>query len=321
MTEEEALLARLRADPDDGGPRMVFSDWLEERGDPRGELLRLTDELTRPEPAADRPALESRLRALLAAGVRPIGPRWTNSLGMEFAWVPAGTYFMGSPPGEPDRQENETRHRVTLTRGFYMGVHPVTRGQWREVAGSAPGRFTGDDRPVEGVSWTDCREFCQALTRKDGLKVGLPSPYRLPTEAEWEYACRGATATAFSFGDQLTPARANFHANYARRPEQPGSQRQETTPVGLFPANAWGLTDMHGNVFEWCADAYAVYSDRDATDPCVEDGGEVRILRGGSWHSLAGRCRSACRAWGPPGYRGSDVGCRVCFRMEYHYTI
>jgi uncharacterized protein (TIGR02996 family) len=318
---EEAFQRAMRADPDDHGPRLVFADWLEEQGDPRGELIRLTHALTHATDSPGRPAHEARLRELLAAGVPPVGPRWTNSVGMQFALVPPGTFLMGSPPREPDRQEDETRHRVTLTRGFYLGVYPVTQAQWAAVLGANPSCFPGDGRPVEGVSWEDCREFCRALSLKEGLQAGPSSPYRLPTEAEWEYACRAGTMTPFFFGESLGAHQANYHVNYPSRNAPGGKYRQETTPVGSFPVNAWGLHDMHGNVFEWCADWYADYPERDARDSFVKEGGRVRVVRGGSWHSLVRRCRSAARGWGAPGYRGSDVGCRVCFRLESDYVL
>ncbi len=318
---EESLLQAIREQPDDIGLRLIFSDWLEEHGDPRGELLRLTTQLTGSDDCIHRNDLEARLRALLATGVEPIGPRWTNSLGMEFVWVPPGTFVMGSPPHEKARRDDEAPHRVTLSRGFFIGVHPVTQEQWEAVTGNNPSCFRGPDFPVECVSFEDCEEFCRLLAKKDSVSAGFPSPYRLPTEAEWEFACRGATTTPYSFGDTVSTHQANYHGNYVGTSEPAGKYRQETTPVGSFPANAWGLRDMHGNVFEWCADWYAPYAFGQASDPFKQQGGNVRVLRGGSWHSLVGRCRSASRAWGAPGYRGSDVGCRICFRTDYHFTI
>jgi uncharacterized protein (TIGR02996 family) len=319
--KEEAFLWGLREEPDDSALRLIFADWLEEQADPRGELLRLTHALTHPLDYADRPALENRLRALLAEGVQPVGPRWTNELGMAFVWVPPGVFRMGGPPQEVERQANEVPHHATLTRGFYLSVHAVTQAQWRAVFGSNPSRFPGDDRPVECVSWHDCQEFCQKLSQKTGLGQEGPSPYRLPTEAEWEYACRAGTTTPFFFGQTLSEKEAKFHTNYHRNPEPNGNGRPETAPVDAFPANAWGLCGMHGNVFEWCADWYAPYPSEAVQDPSGPALGDVRVLRGGSWHSLALRCRSACRGWAAPGYRGSDVGFRVRFRVDHHYVI
>lgn len=316
---ESTFQHALREQPDDNSLRLVFADWLDEHGDPRGELIRLTHTLTSSDPPGRR-TLEANLRALLTAGVPPIGPFFTNSLGMRFAWVPPGTFQRGSPLDEPGRQDNETPHPVTLTRGFYMGVHPVTQAQWQAVMGVNPSRFVGPERPVECVSWEDCLQFCGKLTQHDGVEAGLPSPYRLPTEAEWEFACRASTSSAFFFGERVTTTQANFHANYVGAGPA-GKYRQETTPVNLFSGNAWGLHDLHGNVFEWCADAYSPYPNEPVADPEPSTGSPVRILRGGSWHSLAERCRSACRCWGAPGYCGSDVGFRLCFRLDYHFSI
>jgi uncharacterized protein (TIGR02996 family) len=316
---EEAFQRSLRADPDDHSARLIFADWLEEQGDPRGELIRLTWTLTHTLDLLDRPGCETRLRSLLAAGVKPIGPRWTNSLGMSFVWVAPGSFVQGSPPNEPGRQEDETPHRVTLTRGFYAAVHPVTQAQWQAVMGHNPSWFAGADRPVECVSWQECQDFCLALSALEGL--GSPSPYRLLTEAEWEYACRAGTTSPYFFGEALTPRLARYHGRYSH----PGGPRdkpgQQTSPVGAFPGNSWGVADMHGNVFEWCADWYAPYPAHDVEDPLVKVPAPVRILRGGSWHSPARRCRCACRAWGAPDYRGSDVGCRIAFRLESDYTL
>ena len=256
---EDRFLRAMQDQPDDLCLRLVFCDWLEERGDPRGELLRLMHTLTQKPNGRDRKDCENRLRALLAAGVELVGPRWTNSSGMHFVWVPAGTFLMGSPTPEPDHQDTEVLHEVTLTRGFYLGVHPVTQAQWQAALGDNPSRFRAGQNPVEGVSWSDCQDFCKALARKDGLATELPTPYRLPTEAEWEYACRAGTGTSYFFGDTLSTQLANFHINDPSGNGASGKSREQTTPVGNFPPNAWGLADMHGNVFEWCADGYVPY--------------------------------------------------------------
>ncbi|MFO0926049.1 MAG: SUMF1/EgtB/PvdO family nonheme iron enzyme [Gemmataceae bacterium] len=314
---ETAFLQSLCEEPDNPALRLVYADWLEEQGDPRSELVRLTHTLTQTIDLPDRPVLEARLRAVVAAGVKPIGPAWTNSVGIRLTWVPPGTFQMGSPTDQPERQDDELLHPVTLTRGFYMSVHPVTQAQWQAVMGGNPSRFKGDDRPVEGVSWEDCQAFCRALSRRDGLDDGGALPYRLPTEAEWEYACRAGTTSATFFGDTLAPSQANYHDQES--PTRKG--RDETTPVGHYPRNAWGLADLHGNVFEWCSDWYGPYPVDAVRDPAGKDHGEVRVLRGGSWHSLVRRCRSASRGWGPPGYRGSDVGCRICFRLDHDFRL
>ncbi len=184
---------------------------------------------------------------------RRAGEIIANSLGMRFAWRPPGTFLMGSPPSEPQRWDDEQQHRVTLSKGFWLGVTPVTQAQWQAVMGSNPSHFQGDDRPVEEVSWDDCQEFCKRLAERDGQR------YRLPTEAEWEYACRAGTTTPFHFGATLSTEQANYDGNYTYGEGKKGKYREETTPVGSFPANAWGLHDMHGNVWEWCQDWYGPY--------------------------------------------------------------
>jgi uncharacterized protein (TIGR02996 family) len=312
---EEAFHFAMRDDPDNSAPRLIFADWLEEQDDPRGELLRLGHALTQSVHDPGRPAREARLRELMAAGIQPVGPHYTNSLGMRFAWVPPGVFLRGSPPEEGERRDDEDLHPITLTRGFYIGVETVTQAQWRAVMGDRRGRFPGDDRTVECVSWEDCQDFCENLSRISGLGREAPYPYHLPTEAQWEYGCRSGTTSAFFFGDNLTADQANYHANGR------GGGRKETAPPGAFPANAWGLRAMHGNVFEWCADWYGPYPQGAVQNPSGPPTGDVRVLRGGSWNSLLGRCRSACRGWAAPGYRGSDVGFRVCFRVDDHYVI
>jgi formylglycine-generating enzyme required for sulfatase activity len=201
---------------------------------------------------------------------------------------------MGSPPDEPDRRPDESAHAVMLTKGFYLARHPVTRAQWRAVMDSEPGHFRGDDLPVEGVSWDDCRAFCKHLGEREG------GAYRLPTEAEWEYACRAGAAGAYCFGSSLSASWATFQA-------------ASPTPVGSHEPNAWGLYDLHGNVFEWCQDVYADYDEGRAADPTGPADGDARVLRGGSWLSAACYCRSAYRHWADPGVRSAHYGLRLVF--------
>jgi len=238
----------------------------------------------------------------------PARPPVVNAVGMKFVWLPPGSFLMGSPPEESGRHE-ETQHGVTLTRGFWLAVHPVTQAQWRAVMGHNPSRFVGDDRPVENVSWRDCRDFWERLGRGDGRA------YRFPTEAEWEYACRAGTAGPFHSGAVLDATAANFDA----RGDRGGSTerfRGATTPVGAFAANAWGLHDMHGNVYEWCADWYGDYPAGHVRDPLGAADGEFRVLRGGSWFSVARCCRAAHRYWADPARRDAHIGCRACFSAE-----
>ena len=242
---------------------------------------------------------------------RKAGELYTNSVGMKFAWIPPGTFLMGSPPSEPERGDDGTQHRVTLTKGFWMGVHQVTQAQWQAVMGSNPSNFKGDGNlPVENVSWDDAVAFCEALGRKDG------KAYRLPTEAEWEYACRAGTTTPFHFGSAISPDQANYDGNYVYNNGKKGVYRQKTTPVGSFPANAWGLFDMHGNVWEWCQDLYAPYQTGDISDPLNQTNGEARVLRGGSWCRRPRGCRAAFRYRGWAGARRDLVGCRVALCLD-----
>jgi uncharacterized protein (TIGR02996 family) len=300
----ETFLGAIAEDPAEPTTWLVLADWLDERGDPRGELLHLTRALLQPE-CEQRPAREERLGLLLAQGVRPCWPTRTNSLGMRFAWCPPGTFLMGSPPNEKGRSNHERQHRVTLTRGFWLGVTPVTQAQWQAVTGSNPSHFPGADRPVEQVSWGVCRRYCQELAGRDGRR------YRLPTEAEWEYACRAGTTTPFHFGVTLGTDQANYNGNLTYGKGKKGVYPQETVPVGSFPANAWGLYDMHGNVWEWCQDWYGLYPQDSVKDPQGSKTGLHRVLRGGSWNVRPGSCRSARRNGGLAGSRLSNIGCRV----------
>jgi formylglycine-generating enzyme required for sulfatase activity len=177
---------------------------------------------------------------------------FTNSIGMKFVWIPPGSFLLGSPRDEVGRCANETQHKVTFTKGFYMAAHLVTQEQWRAVMGNNPSYHRGKGKlPVENVSWYDCQEFLHKMRKKDG------QPYRLPSEAEWEYACRAGTTTRFHFGETVSTDQANFDGTIEAFDEpKKGVFRGQTTPVGSFPPNAWGLFDMHGNLWQWCADLY-----------------------------------------------------------------
>lgn len=229
---------------------------------------------------------------------------FTNSIGMKFAWIPPGSFLMGSPPSEKGRFDKEgPQHKVTLTKGFWLGVYPVTQAQWQAVMTTNPSYFKGDDnRPVEQVSWEDCQEYCRKLRAREG------QTYRLPTEAEWEYACRAGTTTNFYFGDEED--RLGDYAWFG------GNLGGHTHPVGQKKANGWGLNDMHGNVFQWCQDSYGPYSSFDQVDTQRPSGGSQRVIRGGSWASTPQFCRSAYRVGrevGGPGSAGpgSDLGFRL----------
>ena len=214
---------------------------------------------------------------------------------LEMIWVEPGTFMMGSPDSEEGRGLGEYQLNVMLTNGFYLGKYEVTQTQWQKVMGSNPSGFKGADRPVEKVTWDEVTSFCERLTEMEREAGHLPAgmAYQLPNEAQWEYACRAGTTTAFSFGDELTAEDANFHGNV-----------KETTDVGKYPANAWGFHDMHGNVLEWCANPYDWSNDFldyiDIDPPGIinpNDSGDsiFRPVRGGCWALLANYARSAAR--------------------------
>jgi formylglycine-generating enzyme required for sulfatase activity len=233
--------------------------------------------------------------------------------------IPAGSFLMGSPKDEPERSEDEgPQHEVTLG-SFFMGQTSITQAQWRAVASwqklerdlePDPSTFKGANRPVEQVSWFDALEFCRRLNQRTGQRYGLPS------EAQWEYACRAGSTTPFHFGATLTPELANYNVNnvYGNGPK--GTYREQTTEVASFPANGWGLHDMHGNVGEWCQDHwhesynFAPDDDQPWLIPAAA-ADEPRLLRGGSWHNLPGDCRSAGRDRDQPANADLDVGFRV----------
>jgi uncharacterized protein (TIGR02996 family) len=306
MNDEHAFMQAMQQHPEDNALRLVFADWLEERGDQRGELIRLLHTLTRSVEVPDRPKLEKRLRNLVADGVKPVGPFWTNSIGITFAWIPAGVFLMGSPNKEKYRSKSaEIQHKVTLTKGYWLGVHQVTQMGWQEVMGNSPSHFRGSDLPVEVVSWNDCENFLRTLSSKDGHS------YRFPTEAEWEYACRAGTTTPFYFGETITTDQVNYWPELPYGDEEPGVYREQTTPVRSFTPNAFGLHDMHGNVWEWCNDKYGKYEKKEVIDPQGPMNRPYRAMRGGSFGSPALEVRSACRTQGTLDSRREDVGFRA----------
>jgi len=304
MNDEAAFTRAMQERPDDNALRLIFADWLEEQGDPRGELIRLLNTLTQSVEVPQRNRLENRLRSLVAAGVKPVGPFWTNSIGMRFAWIPAGTFLMGSPETEEGREKYETQHEVRLTKGLWVAVHLLTQASWREVMENNPSHHQGDNLPVEQVSWEDCQQFLVKLSERDG------HAYRLPTEAEWEYGCRAGTTTPFFVGKTISKDQANFE-NHHYGDEKKDVYRGETTSVGRFIANGFGLHDMHGNLYEWCSDWHAEYSANEAVDPQGPQKGECRVVRGGSCYFEARLVRSAYRARYEPAGRSDYVGVRV----------
>ncbi len=234
-------------------------------------------------------------------GVPPVildTPRMTNSIGVDFRLLSAGTITMGDAAGDPD----EKPHRVTLTKPFYMGVHEVTNAQWKQVMGSVPSKWKDDDLPVEQVTWEEVTEFCRKLSAlPEERKAGRV--YRLPTEAEWEYACRARTTTKYSFGED-----ESLLGDYGWFD---GNSGNKTHRVGQKKPNAWGLYDMHGNVWEWCSDWYGDYPDGEVTNPQGPSSGSDRVSRGGSWCGTTGLCRSALRDGDVPSGRFIVMGFRL----------
>ncbi|MDR1534859.1 MAG: formylglycine-generating enzyme family protein [Planctomycetota bacterium] len=224
---------------------------------------------------------------------------------MAFMLIRAGTFTMGSPASEGGRGNDEIQHRVTLTKPFYLGIYEVTQKQWQAVMGTNPSRFKGDRRPVENVSWNDANEFCKKLLDLTSRK------FRLPTEAEWEYACRAGTTTPFNTGATISTDQVNYNGDYVYGNGTKGVYRKQTTDVGSFLPNAWGLYDMHGNVWEWCSDWYGDYPKGAVSDPKGLGSGSNRVLRGGGWSYNPLNCRSATRTRNEPGNRDDGDGFRV----------
>jgi formylglycine-generating enzyme required for sulfatase activity len=213
-------------------------------------------------------------------------------------WCPPGQFMMGSPTSERGRNADEVQHEVVLTRGFFLAETECTQGQWDKVMGGNPSSFKGSERPVEEVSWEEAVKYCRNLTAKQFAEGILPDgwEWRLPTEAEWEYAARAGT-TGARYGELDTIAWHN------------GNVWSQTHPVKQKKANAWGLYDMIGNVWEWCSDRYGEYPTGSVTDPMGPGSGSLRVSRGGGWCGVWGT-RSASRSWGTPGGRLSSLGFR-----------
>jgi formylglycine-generating enzyme required for sulfatase activity len=211
-----------------------------------------------------------------------------NGVSFKMVAIKGGTFTMGSPTSEPERTGNETQQSGTLS-SFYMGVTEVTQALWQAVMGNNPSCFQADNLPVENVSWNDCQKFISKLNQLTGKS------YRLPTEAEWEYACRAGTSTPFSTGENLTTSQANYDGNYPYNGNAKGQYLKKTRPVGSFTPNAWGLYDMHGNVSEWCSDWSGDYSTSAQTNPQGATSGSYRVIRGGNWRDGAPSCRVAVR--------------------------
>ena len=247
---------------------------------------------------------------------------------MRFVLIPPGEFMMGSrdtaaqvaarcggfePPAEWFADEHP-QHRVKITRAFFLGAHEVTQAQYEAVRGKNPAYFTfmGAQNPVDTVSWNDAQEFCRRVSQRGGVM------YRLPTETEWEYACRAGTTRPFYTGETISTDQANYHGDYWYGNGARGQSREKTLPLGSFAPNAWGLYDMHGNVWEWCADWYDwnYYEKGPAVDPEGPRSGTVRVLRGGSWFNLPFECRSARRYSKGPTLASVNGGFRVVMHVE-----
>jgi uncharacterized protein (TIGR02996 family) len=295
MSEEARFLQAMLAEPNNVRLRLVAADWLEEHGDARGELIRLSHELTRATKVRKREEKETRLQALLAGRLMPLVPVQTNSIGMKLALVPPGTSLVGSPKSEANRAGNERKPEpVVISQAFFMGVYPVRQREYTMVMGENPAHFNehnggGPDHPVEQVSWKKAVAFCRQLTKRPEEKRA-GRQYRLPTEAEWEYACRAGTSSPFHYGESLSSKQADFNGRYPYGDAPKGRYLKRTSKVGMYRPNAFGLYDMHGNVSEWCEDELPIL-DRDYTYPKSKD----RVIRGGSWHDAGWSCRSASR--------------------------
>ena len=227
---------------------------------------------------------------------------------MEMIYVAPGSFTMGSPESEDGHEDDETQHRVTLTKGYWLGKYEVTQRQWESVMEENPSCFKGPDRPVENVSLEDCQRFIAKVDAEARRQFGGEA--RLPTEAEWEYACRAGTTTAYSWGNALNGDKANCDGNYPCGTTVKGRYREETADVGSYSPNDWGFYDMHGNVREWCSDWHGSYGG-DATDPTGAASGDYRVLRGGGWINYARNCRSASRDGSWPGDRDNNFGFRL----------
>jgi formylglycine-generating enzyme required for sulfatase activity/tRNA A-37 threonylcarbamoyl transferase component Bud32 len=234
-----------------------------------------------------------------------------NGLSMRMVKIPAGKFLMGSPASERDLENDESpQHEVSLSE-FYMAQTLVTQAQWQAIMGNNPSYFKGDGRlPVDRVSWLDAMDFCKKLSQKSGRR------YILPSEAQWEYACRAGTTTPFAYGETITTAVVNYNGSFPYGNAPKGENRQKTTPVGSFPPNAFGLYDMHGNLWEWCLQEWVNNYNGAPTDGSARGDinslaeNQQRLLRGGSWYDLARNCRSAFRSRNGASIRNNNVGFR-----------
>jgi len=299
----EARLAQMESDLTRGGrldDAKTVRSYREALGEEVADLATLGE--SAPEPVSPGgTGVGNGMEGAQAGETRAFG-------GIEMAWCPPGSFMMGSPAKEEGRQGNEDQSRVRLRRGFWMGRTEVTQEQWETVMGSNPGQIRGENLPVETVSWEDAQEFLAKLNESAPLAEGWR--WALPTEAQWEYACRAGTERAFHFGAVLDGTQANVNGTKPYGTNVPGPYVAKTAAVGSYEPNAWGLHDMHGNVREWCADWYGD-KPPGGSDPVGPSAGTQRVVRGGNWGFEAQACRAASRSGGALDFRGNGVGLRL----------
>jgi formylglycine-generating enzyme required for sulfatase activity len=244
----------------------------------------------------------------------------------DFVLVKGGAFTMGSPASEPERGTDETQHHVTVS-DYYIAKSSVTQQEYNQLMGSNPSEFKGDNLPVENVTWFDAIRFCNIRSTQEGLTPAYTisgetvtwnraaNGYRLPTETEWEYACRAGTTTPFNIGNNITDREANCYNNYGYNNNSSGrvtgGYRGRTTPVNNYRANSWGLFDMHGNVADWCWNWYGEYGAATQTNPAGPTTGTLRVNRGGGWNDFPKHIRSAYRAAMPPDNGSFNLGFRL----------
>jgi len=232
-----------------------------------------------------------------------------NDVFLELVLILPGQFIMGSPVAEEGHNDDESQHLVNISKAFYLSKFLINQNQYFEIVGSNNSYFNGANLPVEMISWFDAVSFCEILTDKLGKKI------RLPFEAEWEYACRANTLTSYSSGEKLSTLQANYDSKLCLGDLDSGLSPWTTTPIDKYPANPWGIHDMHGNVWEWCADWYGPYPDFEISDPIGPENGDIRVLRGGSWFHGIHDARSAQRDGLDPGRRHSIYGFRVIMEI------
>ena len=246
--------------------------------------------------------------------------------------IQSGEFLMGSPTTEFERQKDETQHRVSIS-AFQMSQYEVSQALYESVMGVNPSAHIGKNLPVENLTWYDAIRFCNALSQKEGRQPAYSvkeengrisvtwnskaNGYRLPTESEWEYAARAGTTTPFNTGENINADQANYYGTYPYRDRPSQTYRGETVPVGSFTANAWGLYDMHGNVWEWCWDRYGSYpQEQISTDPQGNPKGQLRVNRGGGFNDFGKHLRSSYRAAQNPSNKSFNIGLRLARNVE-----